>query len=130
MRIEATAASVAIVKAFDVVYVLQDVAVNFVKDVLPLLPVPVVVLTGQAAGHQFWLKRGPVIDALLEHPKVAFWLAQNPTFRHRKYGPTENCAYGRTNLHGSSAPPRLGSEHFLMASSTIWSGSSWRLSKN
>lgn len=84
--IEANAASLANVKAFDVVYVLQDFASEFVKKVLPILPEPVVVLTGQSAGKQFWLHRGATTDALLSHPSVAFWLAQNPTFRHRKFG--------------------------------------------
>ena len=81
---EATRESLLAVQRFDAVYVQVNAFESFAADVLPLLEVEVVLVTGQRLLPQ--IHRNALSLEVLGHPRVAFWLAQNPVFAHRKYG--------------------------------------------
>lgn len=70
-----TPGSIAILQSNDTIYVTLDQVADFVNDILPLLEVDVVLMSGQR--EYIWAPLQSHVDAILQHVNVVMWFLQN-----------------------------------------------------
>jgi hypothetical protein len=93
----------------DTIYVTIKGLADFYREILPLLPVPVVLISGQwHKGINDTLEE-PLVQGLLDHPLIAKWFCHNVDV----YLPTSaiELSHQHLHLHAKLAPWPFGLQH-------------------